>query len=78
MKTALDIENELHNFLDVRQKNKTDRDNTKRTENPYFHCGPGAEKVMPHVGFTKRNLKSSDLFLELALLCEAYSKTSFM
>ena len=27
-------------------KNKIGRDNTKRAEKPYFHCGPKAEKVM--------------------------------
>ena len=45
VKSPLDIEDEQHNFLDEKGKIKNGRDNTKRAEKPYFHCGPQAEKV---------------------------------
>ena len=44
--TALDIENELHHFPDVRRKNQNGRDNTKHEEKPYFRCGPQARKTI--------------------------------
>ena len=43
---ALDIENELHHFPDVRRKNQNGRDNTKHEEKPYFHCGPQTRKTI--------------------------------
>ena len=44
--TALYIDNEWHHFLDIRRKKQNGRDNSKRVEKPYFHCGPQAERQL--------------------------------
>ena len=36
----------MNNNHDVSEKNKNGRDNTKRAEKPYFHCGPQTEKII--------------------------------
>ena len=40
------MKNELHHFLDVRGNNKNGRNNTKRGEKPYIHCGSQTGKVI--------------------------------
>ena len=51
------MEIEWHHFLYVNGK-KNCRDNTKRREKPYFHCGPQAEKA----------IKSNQYYLQKEML----------